>query len=49
MEWWDVLGYAKSTASTAGALPVSHAEASLAGCGGFTGSAIPPTPRRPGI
>ena len=39
-------GYAKSTASTAGAFASSHAEASLAGCGGFFGAPrMPPTPR----
>ena len=45
MECREPFGYAKSTASTAGALASSHAEASLAGCGGFSGSAIPPALR----
>ena len=45
VEWRDVFGYAKSTASTAGALACLTRLSILSGCGGFSGSAIPPTPR----
>ena len=44
MEWRSVLGYAKSTASTAGALHYLTRLSILSGCGGFSGSAMPPTP-----
>ena len=45
VEWRSLLGYAKSPASTAGALHYLTRLSILSGCGGFRGSAIPPTPR----